>query len=184
MKQKILINLILILFISLTILSCTEEDTTEPNEDNLLYETSFEGNGRFDADDWSLSSLSNSSNSVPPNGGNYSMVIDASQPPEIYSYVKVPVKTNYTVNKLTFWSKASGVTSSVYGIAALSLVRNGAELRSKSVQIDQISWQEFSIQDTFSVASGDSFLIKFSGGLNQLLSGKSYFDLVQLQGVK
>jgi len=164
--------------------SCAGEDSTEPTEDNLVYETSFEENGLFFTDDWSLSALSSSSNSTPPGGGSFSLAIEASDPPQIYSSIKVVAKTQYTINRLTFWSKASGVTSGVYGTAVLSLIRNGAELRSKSIQIDQINWQSFSIQDTFTVAAGDSFQIKFSGGMNQLLSGRSYFDLVHLQGIK
>lgn len=184
MMQKIFYRISLLVIVSLILFACAEDETTEPNEDNLLYETSFESNGRFFSDGWSLSSLSDSSNSTPPGGGNFSLVIDASQPPEVFSSIKVAAKNQYSINRLTFWSKASGVTSNVYGKAVLSVVRNGAELRSKSILIDQINWQSFSIQDTFTVAAGDSFLIKFSGGLSQLLSGKSYFDLVQLQGIK
>jgi hypothetical protein len=177
-------KLILIVILTLLIFSCNEDEITEPTEENLLINTSFENNGRFSADGWTLSSLSDSSNDVPPNGGNFSLVIDASQPPEVYSSIKVPVKTQYSKNRLSFWSKASGVSSSVYGKAVLTLVRNGAEIQSQSIQIDVIKWQLFTLEDSFSVAEGDSFLVKFSGGISQLLSGKTYFDLCQLQGIE
>ena len=181
---KLSSKFILIVILAFLIFSCNQEETTEPTEENLLINTSFENNGRFSTDGWSLSSLSDSSNDVPPNGGNFSLVIDASQPPEVYTSIKVPVKTQYSKNRLSFWSKSSGVSSNVYGKAVLSLVRNGAELQSQSIQIDVIKWELFTLEDTFSVAEGDSFLVKFSGGLSQLLSGKTYFDLCQLQGIE
>jgi len=94
------------------------------------------------------------------------------------------VKTQYSINKLTFWAKSNGVTSNIPGKAVLSLIRNKSEIKSRSILVDQITWQTFSIQDTFNVAEGDSFIVKFSGGINQLLSANAYFDLVQLQGIK
>lgn len=182
--KRLLINKFSFLPIFLLIIfGCNEEETTAPNEENLLYETSFESNGMFSTDGWILSSESRVSNSTPSGGGNYSLEITATGPPEIYSTLKVPVKTKYSINKLTLWSKASGVTNNVYGKVILALVRNGAELQSKNIIIDTIDWRTFSIQDTFNVAAGDSFMIKLSGGMNQLLSGKTYFDLLQLQGI-
>lgn len=184
MKYILSGNFFLLLILTLLINSCIEEETTEPTEENLLINTSFENDGKFSADGWTLSSLSKSSNDVPQNGGGFSLVIDASNPPEVYSSIKIPVKVQYSKNRLSFWSKASGVSSDVYGKAVLALIRNGAELQSRSVQIEAINWQLFTIEDTFSVAEGDSFLVKFSGGIAQLLSGKTYFDLCQLQGIE
>lgn len=184
MKHIPSVKLFPLMIFAILIFRCNEEEITEPTEENLLINTSFENNGRFSADGWSLSSLSDSSNDVPPNGGNFSLVIEASQPPEVYSSIKIPVKTQYSKNRLSFWSKASGVSSNVYGKAVLSLVRNGAELQSQSIQIDVIKWELFTLEDTFSVTVGDSFLVKFSGGISQLLSGKTYFDLCQLHGIE
>ncbi len=96
----------------------------------------------------------------------------------------MPAKTQYTINKLTFWAKSTGVTSNIYGEAILSLVRNGSEIKSRSILVDEIVWRSFNIQDTFNVAEGDSFLVQLSGGISQLLSAKAYFDLCQLQGIK
>jgi hypothetical protein len=111
-------------------------------------------------------------------------VLEATQPPENYAFIKVPVKTNYTINQLTFWSFSSGVSSNIYGRAILSLIRNGSQVKSSSVIVDGIVWKSYSIRDTFNVASGDSFMVQFTAGVSQLLSGKTYFDLCQLQGIK
>jgi len=169
---------------SILVLSCAEEETTAPTEENLLINTSFENNGNFSTVGWSLPASSNSSTDVPPNGGNFSLKLQSNSPPEEFAFKEVPVKTQYSINKLTFWAKSTGVTSNIPGKAVLSLIRNKSEIKSKSILVDQITWQTFSIQDTFNLAEGDSFMVKFSGGVNQLLPAQAYFDLVQLQGIK
>jgi len=173
----ILLALLIILF------SCNEEELTEPTAENLLLSTSFEKNGVASAEGWKLPQGSEFSTDVPPNGGSFSLKLIANSPPE-YAYISVPVKTQYKVNRLKFWSKSTGVSSDIYGEASLTLLRNGAELKSRSIQIDVITWTTFSIQDTFDVADGDSFKVQFSGGITQLFSANAYFDLVQLQGIK
>jgi len=183
--MHILFNKFFLLFTLLIILyACAEEDTTAPTEENLLLNTSFENNGMFSTPGWELPASSDSSSDVPTNGGKYSLELQSNAPPEEYAYIKVPVKLQYSIFKLSFWGKSTGVSSNVPGKAVLSLVRNKAEINSQSILVDQISWQSFSIQDTFSVAEGDSFIVKFSGGINQLFSAQAYFDLCQLQGIK
>ncbi len=184
MMLKMFSKVIFLLPFLFFLFSCAEENTTEPTEENLLVNTSFEKNGQASDDGWTLPTGSDFSTNVPPNGGSYSLVLEASQPPGIYAFIKVPVKSQYTINKLSFWAFSTGVSSGIFGKAILSLIRNGAELQSKSIQIDAITWQNYSIQDTFNVAAGDSFLVQFSGGVNQLFSAKGYFDLCQLQGIK
>jgi len=184
MKYKLLKKFFFLFTLLIFLFSCADEETTAPTEENLLLNTSFENNGNFSTVGWSLPGSSNSSNDVPPNGGNYSLKLQSNSPPEEFAFIKVPVKTQYSINKLTFWAKSNGVTSNIPGKAVLSLIRNKSEIKSRSILVDQITWQTFSIQDTFNVAEGDSFIVKFSGGINQLLSANAYFDLVQLQGIK
>jgi len=183
MAAKNIKIILLALLISLFLFSCNEDEVTEPTAENLLLNTSFEENGVASAEGWKLPQSSEFSTDVPPNGGSFSLKLIANSPPE-YAYITVPVKTNYTINRLKFWSKSTSVTSNIYGEASLTLLRNGAELKSRSIQIDVITWTTFSIQDTFDVAEGDSFKVQLSGGFTQLLPGEAYFDLVQLQGIK
>lgn len=179
MNTKIFFTGLSLLLMTFIVVSCTE-DPTEPTEENTLLYTSFENNGRFSADGWTLPALSDSSNDVPSGGGNFSLELLASQPPEVYAQIKVPVKTNYNEFRLTFWSKFNVIE----GKAILSLVRNGSIIDSSSVLIDNIIWQSYSIQDTFSVVTGDSFMVQFTAGISQLLPGKTYFDLCTLYGVE
>lgn len=184
MKNKLLNKLAVLILLAFFISGCSEEEPTAPTEENLLLNTSFEKNGQASSDGWTLPNGSEFSTNVPPNGGSNSLVLEATQPPENYAFIKVPVKTNYTINQLTFWSFSSGVSSNIYGRAILSLIRNGSQVKSSSVIVDGIVWKSYSIRDTFNVASGDSFMVQFTAGVSQLLSGKTYFDLCQLQGIK
>jgi hypothetical protein len=184
MNNKHLKKIFFLFTLFIFLCSCAEEETTAPTEENLLLSTSFEKNGVASSEGWKLPAGNAFSSDTPPDGGSYSLQLIANNPPEVYASIKVPVKTQYTINKLSFWAKSNGVTSNIYGKAVLSLIRNGNELKTRSIQVEEIAWQNFSIQDTFNVAEGDSFLVQLSGGINQLLSAKSYFDLVQLQGIK
>lgn len=171
--------LALILF-ALFIFSCTEEETTEPTDENLLINTSFENNGRFSSDGWILPAQIDSSSDVPSGGGKYSLVLEATQPPEVYAQIKVPVKTEFNKFKLSFWSKYSVIE----GKAILSLLRGGSILKSTSITVDDIIWKNYSIQDTFNVVAGDSFMVQLTAEITQLLPGKTYFDLCKLYGLK
>jgi len=176
-----ILNKFLFVFILLFIIcSCSEEEPIAPTEENLLLNTSFEKNGKFSSDGWFLPEGSDSSTDVPHGGGNYSLMLNANWGNDLYAEIKVPVKTEYSEFKLTFWSKYSVIE----GKAILSLVRNGSTIKSLNILVDDIIWQSYSIQDTFSSVAGDSFMVQFTAGFTNLISGKTYFDLCQLQGIK
>ena len=180
MKKHILLIYPFLLGLVFLFSGCTEEETTEPTDENLLLNTSFEKNGKFSSEGWTLPIGTDSSSNVPSGGGNYSLVLNASSPPEVYAQIKVPVKTNYNEFKLTFWSKYSVIEGKVI----LSLVRNGSVIDSSSILVDDIIWKDYSIQDTYNVSAGDSFMVQLTAGISQLLPGKTYFDLCKLYGVQ
>jgi len=179
MKHKTYASGLSLILLALLISACTNDEPTEPTDENTLLYSSFEKNGKFSSDGWSLPALADSSNDVPTGGGNFSLLLEASQPPEVYAQIKVPVKTDYNEFKLTFWSKYSVIEGKVI----LSLVRNGSVIDSSSIMVDDIIWKSYSIQDTFSVAAGDSFMVQVTAGISQLLPGKTYFDLCRLYGI-
>ena len=179
MSNKTYLKLFTSLLFTLYILGCTDDEPTEPTDENTLLYSSFEKDGRFSFDGWTLPDQSDSSSDVPSGGGNFSLLLEASQPPEVYAYIKVPVKAEFTEYKLTIASKYSGIE----GKMILSLFRNGSVIKSSSILIDDIIWESYSIQDTYNVASGDSFMVQLTAGFSQLLPGKTYFDLCTLYGV-
>ena len=80
MHLKLFTQILLFILFALFIYGCTEEETTEPTDENTLLYSSFEKNGKFSSDGWSLPALADSSNDVPTGGGNFSLLLDASQP--------------------------------------------------------------------------------------------------------
>jgi len=182
MKYKLIARRLSYILIAFLIFGCTEDEPTEPTDENTLLYSSFEKNGNFSADGWKLPAQHDSSTDVPAGGGNFSLLLYASNPPDT-AYIKVPVKTQYNTFKLTFWAKSTGVTSGINGEAILSLVRNGSVIDSSSIQVDGIDWKSYIIQETFSVASGDSFMVQLTAGVSQLLPGSTFFDLCRLYGI-
>ena len=182
MKINFLFNLTIFLLVTLLISSCSKEENSvnPPSSGNYLINTSFEKNGFFSADGWTLPSNSDSSSIVPLNGGKYSLLLESVAPPEEFAEIKVPVLTQFNNYTFSFWSYSNGV----YGRAILSLLRNGSIIDSTSISIQEINWYNYTISDTFNVAAGDSFLVQFSGGTSQLLPGKTYFDLCTLEAVE
>ena len=180
-KLKIFMSSVVLI---LALVSCTEESSTNPPSGTTLINTSFESNGRFTASGWTLPILSDSSTDAPPNGGAFSLLIESTQPPELYAETKVLALEDYNRFALTFWSKSSGVTNGIFGKAILTLLRNGTEIKSVELSLDNISWESHSISDTFTVAIGDSFRVRLSGGMSQLFSGETKFDLCRLEAIE
>ena len=182
MKHRLIARRLAYIFLALLIIGCTEEETTEPTDENTLLYTSFEKNGVFSFDGWKLPAQYDSSTDVPAGGGNFSLVLETNIPQDT-AYTKVPVKTQFNKYKLTIWAYSTGVTSGTNSKVILSLVRNGSVIDSSSILIDGINWKSFTIQDTYSVAAGDSFMVQLTAGRTQTFSGKSYFDLCRLYGI-
>jgi len=170
------------IFLALLIIGCTEDEPTEPTDENTLLYSSFEKNGNFSADGWRLPAQHDSSTDVPLGGGKFSLVLNSGNPPDT-AFIKVPVKTQYNNFKLTFWAYSTGVTNGIDGELILSLVRNGSVIDSSSILVNDIIWKSYSIQETFSVVAGDSFMVQLNGGVSQLFAGKTYFDLCRLYGI-
>jgi hypothetical protein len=185
MNIKLISFIAAALFLILFISSCSnnENSVNSPNS-TTLFSTTFEENGYFSAEGWTLPLNSDSSTDIPLNGGKYSLLLNSTSPPEEYAEIKIPVMTQFSDYKLSIWSKSIGVTNGIYGKVLLSLVRADTVVKSQSITITDISWRNYSIEDTFTVAENDSFRIQLSGGVNQIIEGKSYFDLCTLEGIE
>lgn len=182
MKYELVSLFTLFILFALLTSSCTkEENSVNPPSGIAILNTSFEKDGFFSAEGWTLSSNSDSSTDAPTDGGKYSLLLESNWGPELYAEIKVPVLTQYNNYKLSFWSKSTG---GVYGRAVLSLLRNGSVIKSQSKMVEFNTWHSYVISDTFSVAQGDSFLVQLSAGINQLFTGNTYFDLCTLEAVE
>jgi hypothetical protein len=180
------IKFFMVILIAFYFSGCSKDDNSvNPPNGILVWSTSFEKDGFFSTEGWTLPSNSDSSTDVPAEGGKYSLLLESNSPPEVFAEIKVPVMTQYSDYKLSLWSYSTGITNDVNGKAVLSLLRNGSVVKSQSVLIDaSVSWYNYTIEDTFSVTANDSFLVQLSGGVSQLLPGKTFFDLIKLEAIE
>ncbi len=170
-------NITAILFVIVFFGCNQEENPSNPPEGILFFSTTFENNGQPSSDGWTIPSQSKFAIDSPSGGGTYSLSLEANWGSELYAERKSAVMTQYKKYNLTFWSKYS----TVKGKAILSLIRDGSVIAERSIQVDEIVWRSYSITDTFSVAAGDSFLVRITGGITQLLPAETNFDLCKLE---
>lgn len=180
MKIRFYNNNLIFLLLVLFLTGCTDEETTQPPDENTLINTSFEKEGQPYADGWTLPAGAKFSTDTPFNGGSYSLKLESTQAPEQYAYIKVPGKVEYNFYQLTFSAKYIDVR----GRAILSIIRNGSVVKEVSISIDELDWSSYSIADTFNVAVGDSFMVQLTGGIVPFLPGETHFDLCKLQAVE
>ena len=81
------------------------------------------------------------------------------------------------VYKLSVWSKAHGIG----GWIDFVLQRPDSLILRKQVRIVDSTWTFYSVIDTMSCSTQDSIVVKLTGGFSQLLAGKTFYDLCQLE---
>ena len=177
---------ILIILSSLLLFwNCDECSTcTNPpdEEDKILVNTSFEKNGNPSADGWiiSQSPLGNFITDTPPDGGTYSVALEASNPFGGEAVITVKSLIDFDIYKLSFYAKFENIS----GTARLFFIKNGAVSKQNIITITDTSWTLYSITDTFQTSAGDSIKILFRGGTTQIAPGKTFFDLCKLEAVE
>lgn len=135
-------------------------------------------NGQPSLHGWSPadSTMAKFSKSVPPNGGHYSITLEAAWVcvPSIHADVAAP-KGNH-LYRLSFWGKADGFG----GHVNWGFVRGGEFSNRKSITISDASWTKYSWLDTLTTGRGDTPVVTLSGGFSHLWAGTSFFDLCRL----
>ena len=169
-----------ILFI-LVYTACSDEDhPVIPPPEKVLINTSFEKNGQPSDDGWRINSglTNNFSTDVPDSGGSYSLVLEAGWNGGT-AEIQVPALTQYSNYQLSFYSKYRQFE----GRAFLSQIRGGNVVSESSISIDDTTWNAYSLSANFSLMEGDSLKVILYGGLTQLISGETHFDLCKLEAV-
>jgi len=162
---------------------CSEEDNpvNPPVVDKVLFNTSFEKNGQPSEDGWRINSglVNNFSADVPDSGGSYSLVLEAGWNGGT-AEIQVPALLQYSNYQLSIYSKFHQIE----GRAFLSQMRNGNVVSENSVTINDTTWNAYTLSANFSLMEGDSLKVTLYGGLTQLVSGESYFDLCKLDAIE
>jgi hypothetical protein len=169
-----------ILFILVNTTCSDENNPVNPPLEKVLFSTSFEKNGQPSGDGWRITSglANNFSTDAPDSGGSYSLVLEAGWNGGT-AEIQIPALTQYSNYQLSFYSKFHHFE----GRAFLSQIRDGNVISEKSVSIIDTTWIAYSLSANFSLMQGDSLKVTLYGGLTQLISGETYFDLCKLVAV-
>jgi len=179
-NKKFLLIILSSLFLLWNCDECSTCTNPPDEEDKILVNTSFEKNGNPSTDGWMISiALGYFVTDTPTGGGSYSIALEASNPGG-EAVITVGALTGFNVYRLNFFAKFENISSS----ATLSFIRNGTVSKEKNISITNTNWTSYSIKDTFQTNVGDSIRILFRGGIIQLLSGRTYFDLCKLEAVE
>jgi hypothetical protein len=142
---------------------------------------SFEYNSLPSLDDWkSDQALAiNMSNSTPPGGGTWSVMLETSWNPMYYLKSTVVAPQGNVHLLYSFWAKAEGVG----GNAEFYVIHQDSLDVRIVFNVTDTTWTQHSALDTLTLVSGDSIGVRISGAVNQLLTGKTWFDLVKIRKI-
>jgi hypothetical protein len=175
---------LLALFFGGMLQGCSKSNPTGPSSGgDLLANPSFELNGSPSLQDWTQAYTDTSvhffSSDVPPDGGRYSIVIDAVWGPPYTVSQAVPADAGNHRYEFSAWAKRSGFG----GQMRISLQRSDSTYFEKTMNIVDTAWTQYSIIDTVTAESGDSVVVSVTGGFSQLLFGQTYFDDCDLERI-
>lgn len=174
-------NFLIILFF----LSCAESDDTiyeQENDTNFLINSSFEINGNPSLLGWYSpdTSMIDFAQDTPPDGGNWSVTLEANWGPPFFISSTVAAKQGTHHYNLSLWSKVQGVGGAAY----LNLKQTDTLIVRKSVTISDTTWTTYSLLDTITAIESDSIVVTLTGGFSHLFYGKTYFDLCMLEKIE
>lgn len=156
-------------------------ENEEESSGNLLLNPSFESNGTPSLEHWSVqdTSLVRFSPDVPPGGGSFSVSIEANWGPSGFVRTAVPVPAGAHRCRLSWWGKKTG---QIYGGANLGIQKSDTLILFPKVSYTSDStWTEYSSLDTITTEAGDELVVTFFGGVSQMQTGTTYFDLCSLE---
>jgi hypothetical protein len=163
--------------------SCkSQSPTTASTGSTILLNSSFESSGSPSSDGWTIPSspMGGYSTDVPPNGGTYSIFLEASNPGGSAS-VEVALPLGAHIFRFSLWAK----TASITGRADLQFVpANGQSILSKRMDIPDTTWREYSIDDTLTAQTGDSVKVFLFAGIGEVIISRTYFDLCKIEEIK
>ena len=163
--------------------SCKNQSPTTINTvSTILLNSSFESGGSPSSDGWTISSspMGGYSTDVPPNGGTYSIFLEASNPGGSAS-IKIALPQGAHIFRFSVWAKVTRLT----GRAEIDFVHAiDQTIYFKQIDIPDTTWREYSIYDTLSVSSGDSLKVFLSPGFSELIASRTNFDICKVEQIQ
>jgi hypothetical protein len=171
---------IFLVWLLLLLVSCKSAGPTGPtSEPSILFNSSFEADGKPSLDGWIVhdSTSASSSNDVPPSGGIVSLCLqDANFGND--AIAQIPLPSGFHIYRLSIWAKKTS-TSGRFDVGFLPAQRQ--ILPWDFAIISDTSWREYSLTDTLTTKIGDSLKIFLSPGYAEVILGRTYFDLCKME---
>ena len=182
--KSYVVSLICIPILSVAISGCTKDSSGGGNTtDTIDYirNYSFEYNNMPSLENWTSDPgfAVEMSNSTLPGGGSWSVMFETAWGPKHYLKNTVVAPQGNVILLYSVWAKAEGVG----GEAEFFIVHQYNLTVRKLFAITDTTWIQLSALDTLTLASGDSIGVRVSGGVNQLLTGKTWFDLARIEKI-
>jgi hypothetical protein len=183
MKCKF-ISILCIVSALLTLPGCSKDDSGGGNtHDTIDYirNYSFEYNNMPSLENWTSDQgfAVEMSNSTPPGGGTWSVMFETVWGPQRYLKNTVVGPQGNVIFLYSVWAKAEGLG----GKAEFFIVHQDILTVRKLFEITDTTWSRLIALDTLALASGDSIGVRVSGAVNQLLAGKTWFDLARIEKI-
>ncbi len=158
-----------------------------PSSTNLIMNSSFENNGNPSLEEWKSyvddTSAINFSNSLPPDGGNFSVRLlnDWTSMAEIF-YKVVPQSGTHAY-RLSVWGRTIKPDSflSASGNLSITLKTGDTQTQRKSLWFQDTVWTMYSLLDTVTTVSTDTIIIDLRAGMGQFSWGYTLFDLCKFE---
>ena len=145
----------------------------------------FENGSNPDLSNWEWNCFAELNNDGAPGGGNWSLKVASGNTQGCfpsYAYQKMPMITNGQTFQLTGWAYAHEALLPV-GLY-WGKINNGAITLQTGDTTSSTSWKQLSLQETFSLSSGDTAVVVLHAGLaGGPVSSFGYFDLIDVQQV-
>jgi hypothetical protein len=182
--NKIIYPVCLLIASTLIFQGCSKDNSGGgSSSDTISYirNYSFEYNNLPSLDDWRSEQgmALNMSNSTPPGGGSWSVILETSWDPNNYLKSTVVAPQGNVRLLYSFWAKAEGLG----GNAEFYVIHQDSLDVRMVFNVTDTTWTQHSALDTLTLVTGDSIGVRISGAVNQLLTGKTWFDLVKIRKI-
>jgi len=169
-----------------TQLSCSEKVVapSQPPTDQLPFEWSFEQDGQPTLEGWRIGnpSLTTLVREPAPGGGEWSLGLAADWAPTT-GFIFRPMLgvRNGDILQLSAFVRAFGQSGG--GFIVLSVGPDSRQGRGKWAGSASTSWTQLSVQDTVSLAPGDTVWVTLSSPNTEVAARQGRFDLVELRRI-
>lgn len=158
---------------------CGQFGTNPFTEAGLITNPSFEIFGQPSQKSWTDGGAI--VQDAPRGGGRWCLEMEATWFPAVNVSTTIPAPFGLHQYKFSVWGKYHGV---IHGTARLMIKRADSMDFRTSIGVTDTVWTYYTAVDTIRANPGDSLVVQLTGGASELLGGKTFFDLCELEEIR